>query len=138
MEYAIGAGLALAVGIFAATVGFDRDRAFYPTVVLVVASYYELFAAMAGSASALKLASLGVAAFVVAAVVAFRKSLWIAVAALTAHGVFDLSHGAIIANPGVPSWWPMFCSAYDLTAAGFLAVKLLLDRRPPREARIRL
>lgn len=130
MEYAIGAGLALAVGIFAATVGFDRDRAFYPTVVLVVASYYELFAAMAGSTSALKLESLGVAAFVVAAVVAFRKSLWVAVAALAAHGVFDLSHAAIVANPGVPSWWPMFCSAYDLTAAGFLAVKLLLDRRP--------
>jgi hypothetical protein len=56
---------------------------------------------------------------------------------LAAHGVFDLWHGEIIANPGVPTWWPMFCSAYDVTAAGFLGVKLVLDRRTPVERRIR-
>ena len=30
-------------------VEFDRDRALYPTVVIVIASYYVLFAAMSGS-----------------------------------------------------------------------------------------
>ena len=44
MDYAIGAALAVAVGLFAALSGFDRDRAFYPTVLIVVAHYYLLFA----------------------------------------------------------------------------------------------
>jgi hypothetical protein len=46
MEYLIGVGLALLVCAFARLVGFDRDRAFYSTMVLVVATYYILFAVM--------------------------------------------------------------------------------------------
>ena len=49
MEYLIGAGLALAVCAFALLAGFDRDRVFYPTLLIVVASYYILFAAMGAS-----------------------------------------------------------------------------------------
>lgn len=37
-------------------------------------------------------------------------------------------HGKVIANPGTPDWWPHFCSAYDVVAAGFLAW-LLRSRR---------
>ena len=44
MEYLIGVILTLAVAAFAAVVGFDRERAFYPTVLIVIASYYALFA----------------------------------------------------------------------------------------------
>jgi hypothetical protein len=40
---------------------------------------------------------------------------------LVAHGVFDWFHGYLIADPGVPSWWPMFCLAYDLVAALYLS-----------------
>jgi len=54
----------------------------------------------------------------------FRLSLWVVVIALGAHGVFDLAHGMAISNPGVPSWWPAFCLAYDATAAGYLAWRL--------------
>ena len=39
MEYLIGVTLTLAVAAFAAVVGFDRERAFYPTVLIVIASY---------------------------------------------------------------------------------------------------
>ena len=45
----------------------------------------------------------------------------VVVAALAAHGIFDLVHGAAIPNPGVPTWWPEFCLAYDVTAAVYLA-----------------
>jgi hypothetical protein len=34
---------------WAALVGFDRDRAFYPTLQVVIASYYVLFAVMSDS-----------------------------------------------------------------------------------------
>ena len=42
MEYLIGAGLAVVVCAFATLVGFDRDRVFYPTLVIVIATYYVL------------------------------------------------------------------------------------------------
>src|SRR6185437_8824734 len=44
MEYLIGIGLAVVVCVFAMLAGFDRDRVLYPTLVIVVASYYVLFA----------------------------------------------------------------------------------------------
>ena len=49
MPYVIGIVLSVGVALFARSVGFDRDRAFYPTVMIVIASYYVLFAAMSGS-----------------------------------------------------------------------------------------
>ena len=45
--YVVGAVLAPLVSGFARLVGLDRDRAFYPTVLIVVALYYVLFAVMA-------------------------------------------------------------------------------------------
>ena len=117
----VGALLALSVGIFATCVGLDRDRAFYPVVTIVVASYYALFAVVGASTQALVLESLAGLVFLVVAAAGFRRSLWVVAVALAAHGVFDLTHALIIANPGVPDWWPGFCFAYDVTAAMYLA-----------------
>jgi hypothetical protein len=117
----IGASLAFAVGLFATGVGLDRDRAFYPTVTIFIASCFALFAVMGSSTHALVLETLVGAVFLVLAVSGFKSSLWVVVVALAAHGVFDLLHGKAISNPGVPGWWPQFCLAYDVTAAGYLA-----------------
>jgi hypothetical protein len=117
----VGALLAFAVGLLATGSGLDRDRAFYPVVTIVIASYYALFAVMGASTHTLVLESLVGAVFLAAAVSGFRLSLWIVVVALAAHGIFDLSHGTVISNPGVPSWWPEFCLTYDVTAAAYLA-----------------
>jgi hypothetical protein len=54
------------------------------------------------------------------AVAGFKRSLWIVVVALAGHGTLDLIHGALISNPGVPSWWPAFCLTYDISAAAYL------------------
>jgi hypothetical protein len=136
MDYLVGAGLALVVAAFAALTGLDRDRAFYATVLIVVAHYYILFAVMAGSGPALLSESVALAAFVGLAVVGFRTSLWFVAIGLAAHGLFDFFRGGLIANPGVPPWWPNFCLSFDLVAAAWLA--WLLVRRggeaspPPR------
>ena len=46
--FGVGSALAASVGLFAHIIGYDRDRAFYATVLTVVASLYVLFAIMAG------------------------------------------------------------------------------------------
>jgi hypothetical protein len=52
MPYVIGIVLSVAVALFARRAGFDRDRTFYPTVLIVIALYYVLFAAMSESVPA--------------------------------------------------------------------------------------
>lgn len=121
LPYVVGLVLAIAVAVFARGVGLDRDRAFYPVVLIVVASYYVLFAAMSGSVSTVLFESLLMMVFVIAAVAGFKGSLWIVVGGLAAHGVQDAVHGDIVANAGVPAWWPAWCLAYDVGAAGALA-----------------
>jgi hypothetical protein len=127
LAYLIGALLALAVGGLATVVGLDRDRAFYPTVMVVIASYYVLFAVMGGSAHALLIEAAVATVFLAVTLVGFKYSLWLVVASLGAHGVLDVFHGQLIANPGVPVWWPAFCLAYDGVAGGYLAFRLLRD-----------
>jgi hypothetical protein len=117
----IGICLALVVGVLATTIRLDRDRAFYPAVTFAVASYYALFAVMGASTHTLVLESLAGAVFVLSAAYGFRSSLWVVVAALAGHGIFDLVHDFAIPNPGVPAWWPAFCLAYDVAAAAYLA-----------------
>jgi hypothetical protein len=46
MEYAIGVILGLAIAAVATGIGFARDRSFYPTVLIVIATYYVLFSVM--------------------------------------------------------------------------------------------
>ncbi len=121
MGYAIGVGLAHCIAVFARTAGLDRDRAFYPTVLVVSAGYYILFAAASGSATALAVESVLTLAFAAAAVIGFRHSLWLVVAGLAAHGLFDFFHGSLVTNPGVPHWWPAFCLAFDVALAGYVA-----------------
>jgi hypothetical protein len=117
----VGTVLAFAVGLLGRFSGLDRDRAFYPTVTIVVASYYVLFAAMGASTATLVLEALVGVVFLAVAVLGLRSSLWLVVVALAAHGIFDLVRGQAISNPGVPGWWPLFCLTFDVVAAGFLA-----------------
>jgi hypothetical protein len=61
VPYVVGIVLSLSVALFARRVGFDRDRAFYPTVLIVIASYYVLLAAMSDSVHTVFLDDLGAA-----------------------------------------------------------------------------
>ena len=128
MEYFVGAGLALTVSMLATVVGFDRDRAFYPTIMIVIASYYGLFAVMGHGSAALVLESVVMAGFLLISILGFKRNLWLVVGGLCAHGLFDLGHSRLIANPGVPAWWPAFCLTYDVTAGMYLAWRLNRSR----------
>ncbi len=98
MEYIVGVILGLVVGGFAATSGFDRDRAFYPTVLIVIGSYYALFAVMgASSYSTLEIEIAVGLVFSVFAVLGLKKSMWLAAAGIAGHGFFDFFvHHALV------------------------------------------
>ena len=130
IPYIVGITAAVLVSLFAHVFKFDRDRSFYPTVLIVVGSYYVLFATMAGSGRAIIVELIVMMLFVAAAVAGMRFSPWIVVAGLAGHGVFDLLHGSIIDNPGVPGFWPPWCLSYDVMAAACVAF-LVVRRMAP-------
>lgn len=125
MEYIVGGLLALVTCIAVTLIGFDRSRSFYPVIMIVIASYYCLFAVIGGSRTALWYDLAIALLFAGVAVIGFRTTQWLVVAALAAHGGMDLVHHHLVANAGVPSWWPGFCAAFDVIAAGYLAFNLL-------------
>jgi hypothetical protein len=125
MEYLIGVVLAAVVCTFAMLAGFDRDRVFYPTLLMPIATYYILFAVMGSSTPAMIIESLVAGAFLMLALAGFKRNLWVIVTALAGHGVSDFLHQLFIQNPGVPVWWPGFCLSFDIVAGGFLAILLM-------------
>ena len=134
MEYVIGLALAAAVAWFAIVVGLARERSFYATVLIIVGSYYVLFAAMGASRRTL-VAEIGVAGiFVLLAVLGFKGNLWLLAVGLIGHGAFDFVHHFFIDNPGVPRWWPGFCMAFDVLFGVLMAWRLL---RGPRLSEVK-
>ncbi len=126
MEYIVGVVLGVVVAGFAAKSGFDRDRAFYPTVLIVIASYYALFAVMGASGYSTLGIEIAVGlVFALCALLGFKRSLWLAAAGIAGHGLFDFFvHHAIVTNPGMPAWWPGFCGTIDIVLGGWLAICL--------------
>lgn len=110
----IGVFSAVAIAALARSTRFDRDRSFYPTVLVVIAAYYILFAVMGGSRPAL-VWELAVA--VVFSTVAIMGGLHLPVlvgVGIVAHGLFDFVHHTMIQDAGVPEWWPGFCGSLDV------------------------
>ena len=135
MEYIVGLILTVVIMGTAVAVGPGRERSFYAAMMMVVASYYILFAVMGASRHAVAVESLVAGVFMAAALVGFRTSLWVVVAALIGHGLFDSVHHLVIANPGVPHWWPGFCLSFDVAAGGLLALLLRTKHRLAVQAR---
>lgn len=128
MSLLVGVCSAIAVGVFGSLAGLDKERSFYTTTMIVIAFLYVLFACVDGSSQTLLTELLVSVPFVIASVAGFKKSMWLVVAALLAHGTMDIVHGHFVSNKGVPVFWPAFCSSYDIVAAGYLAFLLLRSK----------
>ncbi len=114
IPFLAGIFLAVAVAGFAKVTRFEQDRGFYPTVLIVIATYYVLFAIVGGSSRALLWETVVAVAFSAVAVFGALRFPFLVGGGIAAHGVFDLLHHLIIQNPGVPSWWPTFCFSVDV------------------------
>jgi hypothetical protein len=126
----VGVALAPVIVLLGRLSRLDRDRAMYPIALIVIASYYVLFATM-GGAEALTAELLAATVFIVVAILGFRTSLWWVAAGIAGHGLFDwLVHPHLIANPGMPEFWPAFCGSIDV-ALGVILALLLRSRAIP-------
>lgn len=122
-------GVLLGVGI--AALGkftrFDQERSFYFTVLVVIASYYVLFAVMGGSGHALIWELIVAAVFSTVAIVGALFSPMLVGMGIVAHGLFDFVHDGIVENAGVPTWWPGFCGSIDVVL-GLWVISLARSR----------
>lgn len=122
----IGITLGIVLAIFARTTKFDRDRSYHAVVLIVIATYYVLFACMGNDAIVAEIfvASL----FSIVAVLGALRWRILSGVGIFLHGVFDLIHGYIISNPGMPIWWPAFCSSIDIVL-GLWVIFLVVTKR---------
>jgi hypothetical protein len=89
-----------------------------------------LFAVMDASGRILVIEIVVDGAFLLFAVLGFKRNLGLVAGAIAGHGVFDFVHRLLIENPGVPHWWPGFCLAFDVVLGGALAARLMRRHAP--------
>lgn len=103
----------------------------YSIGLLTLPVLYASFALAAGEQStAIKELIYGAPYLLAGIIFAFVSLRWSAVsvgALWIAHGVYDLIHGRIITNIGVPVWYPLFCFSVDIVVGAYL---VWLSRRP--------
>jgi hypothetical protein len=125
MPTVVGVLLAIAIATLAKFTRFDEERSFYSTVLVIIASYYVLFAVLGGSNHALVWELVIAIAFSTVAIIGALFLPTLVGAGIMTHGLFDLVHDMIIENPGVPTWWPTFCGSIDV----FLGLWVILLAR---------
>ena len=114
MPILVGVLLAVAVAALATFTRFDADRSFYSTVLVIIASYYVLFAVAGGSNRALVWELVIAVAYSTVALLGALVFPTLVGIGIFAHGLFDLLHDRLVENAGVPIWWPPFCASIDV------------------------
>ena len=125
----IGVTCAFAIAVSGRVTRFEHDRSFYPTLLIVIASYYLLFAVMAEQAILEE--SAGLAVFSAIALIGALKAPWLVGLGIVLHGAFDLLHPQLIENAGVPHWWPAFCAAVDFVLGAWVIYLALTTETSP-------
>ena len=130
IEALIGAAVGVLTIVFARTV---RGQSWvYSIGLLTLPSLYASFALFSGEqAVGIKEMIYGIPYVVAGLVFAFvsvRQSAIVVAALWILHGLYDLAHSQLITNPGVPSWYPVFCFSVDVVIGGYV---LWLSRRIP-------
>ena len=125
----VGLLLAIGIAVLAKFTRFDQDRSFYSTVLVIIASYYVLFAVLDGSRHALVWELVIAVAFSAVAIIGALVSPMLVGIGIFAHGLFDLVHDVLIENSGVPAWWPSFCASIDVLL-GLWVIVLTRSRIP--------
>ena len=115
VELLIGIVLGVIMVFAAKVTGFEKDRSFYPVVLIVIALYYVLFAFLSYDKVEILFEIAMALLFSALAVWGHHKGLKIVAVGLILHGIYDLSQGNIPFSADPPEWWPLFCLGIDVT-----------------------
>jgi hypothetical protein len=130
IEALVGAAVGVLTIVIARSI--RGERWLYSWGLLVLPGLYALFGLRAGEqAVGLKEVIYGVPWIIAGLVFAFvgvRQSAVVVGVFWLLHGLYDLVHGQLITNIGVPGWYPMFCFVVDAVVGSYL---LWLSRRVP-------
>lgn len=108
--------------------GFEKDKSFYPLILIFISLLYVLFASIDQGISVIVVESLIAAVFISFAIAGFKgNTLWVPTG-YAIHGFFDILHPHIVNNSGVPEWWPGFCLGIDEVIALYLFWKIYSEK----------
>ena len=130
IEALVGSAVGVLTIVFARIV---RGQSWvYSIGLLTLPSLYASFALQAGDqAVGVKEMIYGIPYVVGGLAFAFvsvRHSAVVVGALWILHGLYDLIHGQLITNPGVPAWYPVFCFTVDVVVGAYV---LWLSRHIP-------
>lgn len=97
-------------------VRMTRARSFFPAALIVISSFYLIFAIAAGNLSEFLINLLIVTLFTGLALRGYLQSLWLVVLGLVVHGLFDFAYHFHGGGPA-PVWWGAFCLTFDVVFA---------------------
>ena len=97
----------------------------YALGLTLIAAVYIGFAVADGRRHVLAVETAVASAFVVVAAAAVTGTAWLIVAGLAGHGVKDMWQHRTGFVAGT-RWWPPFCAAVDVVAAGLIAVAIVV------------
>ncbi len=128
IEGIVGVGVGLATIVLARAV--RGQRWMYSIGLLLLPTLYMLFALRTGETALIAEEALyGVPFFVggfLFAFVSLRHSATMVGALWMLHGLYDLMHPRLFANPGVPDWYPVWCGSVDVVVGAYV---LWISRR---------
>ena len=123
--------VALVLGILLAiiAIAMAKDVTLPPRAfalaMLILPAIYMLFALLAGDGTAMAWELVYGLPFIGFGLLCFTrgfKASGILVVALWAlHAAYDVYHHALVANAGVPGWYPAFCFGFDVMMVIYLA-----------------
>lgn len=98
-------------------IGFEKERSFYPLILIFIAVIYLLFATIDSRAGVIGVEAAVMIIFIFLAVSGFKKNCWWIVSGFAAHGIRDYFLNAAVYNTGILSWRPEFCLGYAVFIA---------------------
>lgn len=128
-ELITGIVLAIAIVWTARLSGFEKDRSFYPVLLIVIAFYYVLFSFQSYQIYQVLFEAIIAFSFAALALWGHHKNLVIVGFALILHGIYDLFHGIIPLSTSAPEWWPLFCFGVDVVLGFFLIVLFFKQKK---------
>ena len=120
LPFVIGVALTAASLLVFQILGLHRDRGASSTTLIAIALFYVVFSVEHGTVRVVIIQSALAFSFIALAMAGYRRSLWLVVAGLAGHGIYDIFAHSADWNPA-PGWWGPFCLAVDLMLAGALA-----------------